>query len=309
MGIFNTIIIKTLPFVPKFMVGLVSKRYIAGETQEKAIEQIRKLNQVGAMATVDLLGEFVEDEKKVEETVKIYLGLLDAIAKEKLDSNVSIKPTSLGALFDKDLCFESIKKIVKKANELGNFVRIDMEDHPWTDFTLESYEKLREEFPENVGTVLQSYMKRTVSDVDNLSKEKKTNLRICKGIYIEPEEIAYKDGKEINQSYLDAIDMIFTRKSYAGIATHDDALIKGALELIEKHKLESHEYEFQMLLGVKPYLIKRFVEKGHRIRIYVPYGRDWYAYSMRRLKENPTIAGHVVKDFIPKFFMKEKMPL
>ncbi len=270
--------------------------YIAGENISTAIQKCRALNKIGAMCTIDHLGESVSDEGTVRKTVDIYLRVLEEISQEKLDSNISIKPTSFGALLSQDNCLENIRKVVKKAHELGNFVRIDMEDHPYTDMTLKAYEELRREFPNSVGVVLQSYLKRTKEDADKLSQGTKANFRLCKGIYNESEKIAYK-GIQINENFLETLDLMFSRSAYVGIATHDDKLVDGALKLIEKHQLTKEQYEFQMLLGVRSSLRDQIIAQGHRMRIYLPFGGDWHAYTMRRFKENPDIVGSVLKGF------------
>jgi proline dehydrogenase len=294
--------------VPKRLVGLFAQRYIAGDSLDKAIRKTKELNDLGAMTTIDILGEAVKSAQEAEKIVDTYLQVLQQIQANNLQSNISIKPSSFGFLVNENLCFESIQKIVSAASEPGHFVRIDMEDHLLTDFTLNTYRKLRVQFPQNVGTVLQSYLKRTVEDASLLIESGKTNLRLCKGIYVEPETIAYKDRKKINESYLRALDILFSKGGYVGIATHDNALVSGALELIKKYKLAREQYEFQMLLGVRPELMHRILETGHRIRIYVPFGKDWYPYSTRRLKENPAIVGNIVKGFMPRFLCGEKLP-
>ena len=304
----NTLVLKTLPLFPRCSIRLVSGRYIAGDTLEKAISTVKKIGRMGAMATLDVLGEFVQEKKEVEEMVLFYRKALEAIEKHKLNSGVSIKLTSFGALIDDSLCEESVRNLVSMAREMGNFVRIDMENHPFTDLTLRIYKNLRKEFPHNVGTVVQAYLKRTQDDVSSLLQEGKTDLRLCKGIYVEPPEIAYQEKQKINENYLKVLEELFSRGAYVAIATHDNALVLGAQHLIEKYGLGPERYEFQMLLGVRSALAKRILQKGHRLRIYVPFGRDWYPYSMRRLNENPAIVGDLLKGFLPRFITREKLP-
>ncbi len=222
-----------------------------------------------------------------------YREILKVIDREKLDCNVSLKPTHMGLKLDKHFCYQNIRSIVEQAKKFNNFVRIDMEDHTCTDDTLEIFLKLQAEFG-NVGTVIQSYMRRTVDDVNNLC-EHKANLRLCKGIYVEPREVAYKDKGTVNDNYLYALEKLLAGGCYVGIATHDEKLVWGAKMLIDKLQLKREEYEFQMLLGVDEQLRDIIVAAGHRLRVYVPFGEQWYAYSVRRLKENPNMAGYIVK--------------
>lgn len=295
MSWFNALIVMTLPYVPRKIVSVFARRYIAGETLDQALVECKKLNEMKAMTTIDLLGEFIAEEDKAIATRDTYMKVLDTLRERGLDSNVSIKPTSFGASFNPELCRKNIRMLVEKAAGLHNFVRIDMEDHPYTDFTLEIYQELRREFPESVGSVLQAYLKRTYEDADHLSKNARANLRLCKGIYKEPPAIAYKDRNEINRNYLETLELLFSRGAYVGIATHDGKLVEGALALIAKYRLSPHQYEFQMLLGVKSDLRRQLIAQGHRLRVYTPFGRDWYPYSMRRLKENPGIMSSMLR--------------
>ncbi len=289
MSFFDKIIVNSLPLIPKPIVGFFSRNYIAGSELSDALKVVKDLNAKGMVVTLDLLGEEVKYKEQSTDAANQYLRMLDEIDKLKLDCNVSIKPTHLGLNLDPDFCFDNIKSIVKKAKELNNFVRIDMEDHTVTDKTIEMYLKLKMEFGKHIGTVIQSYLRRSKDDIKKLIKEK-ANLRICKGIYVEPEEIAFKQMPEINESYKQIIESMLKNKCYTGIATHDKELLLHAIEIIKELKLKREEYEFQMLLGVTEHLRDKIVENGHRIRIYVPYGKDWYQYSIRRLKENPRMA-------------------
>ncbi|MEJ2543287.1 MAG: proline dehydrogenase family protein, partial [Calditrichaceae bacterium] len=219
---------------------------------------------------------------------------LKTIHDEKLDSNVSVKPTQMGLSIDKELCYNHIKRIVETAKKYNNFVRIDMEDRHYTTDTIEIYIKLKNEFENHVGTVIQAYLRRTFDDINNLIRHK-ANLRLCKGIYVEPREVAYKEMAIINENYKYNLEKLLSAGCYVGIATHDEILVWHALSLIEKYKLKPEQYEFQMLLGVDAKLRQIIVDAGHRLRVYVPYGQEWYAYSTRRLKENPKMAGYVFK--------------
>ena len=295
----NKIIAGMLPYMPKGLVWLFSKRYIAGKKIENAIEISRKLNEEGMMVTIDLLGEFITELKQAEDNKNEYLNIIETIQKAKIDGNYSLKPTMFGLLIDPEVCYTNIREIVAKAASYNNFVRIDMEDSQCVDLEIDLFRKLKAEFPKNVGLVLQAYLKRTLGDITNLldihSKEIPISYRLCKGIYVESEKIAYKKYEEINAHFLEDLEFMFKNGIYPGIATHDKPLIEGAYKLIEKYKVPREKYEFQMLYGVTPQLRKSIVDDNHRMRIYVPFGEQWFAYSTRRLKENPSMAKEIIK--------------
>lgn len=295
MGISDKLIVWSLSLVPKPIVGYFSKKYIAGSKLEDAIRVIKQLNENGMMATMDLLGEESKQEEKAEQAAEEYVKIIKAIHEEKIDSNVSVKPTQMGLLIDKELCYQHIRKIVTAAKKFNNFVRIDMEDRHCTTDTIEIYLRLKEEFENHVGTVIQAYLRRTSADINDLIKHK-SNLRLCKGIYIEPREDAYKNMIIINENYKFNLEKLLAAGCYVGIATHDEELVWHALSIIEKYGLNPKQYEFQMLLGVDEKLRQIIIDAGHRLRVYVPYGQEWYAYSTRRLKENPKMAGYVFKE-------------
>ena len=296
---FNTIITWMIPFMPKKLIWIFSKKYIAGETIDDAIKVSRNLNSNGIKITIDLLGEFITNLDQAAENKKAYLAIIDRVQQENIDGNYSLKPTSFGLLLDKEICYAHIREIVAKAVSFGNFVRIDMEDSPCTDLEIALFRKLKKEFPENVGLVIQAYLKRTLQDLTDLndihSAGTPLNFRLCKGIYIEPEAIAYKKYQEINKHFLADLEYMFAHGYYPGIATHDRPLVEGAYKLIEKYKVPKVLYEFQMLYGVTPELRRSIVEKGHTMRVYVPFGKEWFGYSTRRLKENPKMATHIIK--------------
>lgn len=296
MKLFDRLIKTGLPLVPKFVVGKVAARYVAGETLEQALHKVRELNAAGALVTLDLLGEEVAERQKATASVDEYVRILEQIHALGLDANVSIKPTMLGLKIDLGFCRESIERIVAKAKDLGNFVRIDMEDATTTDATLAIFRELFEKYG-NVGVVLQAYMRRTLADIAALPPSG-VNIRICKGIYIEKRTVAWKGYETVRQNYVQALDKLIRQGVYPAIATHDEYLVCAALGLIEKHGLPRERYEFQMLLGVDEELRKILIAEGHRLRVYVPYGRDWYPYSIRRLRENPEIAGHVMRSML-----------
>ncbi len=288
-----------LPYMPRDLVWLFSKRYIAGRRIEDAIRVCKELNAKGMMVTVDLLGEFITELSQAKENKKEYLRIIETIQAENIEGNYSLKPTMFGLLIDKDVCYANIREIVAKAASYDNFIRIDMEDSQCVDLEIELFRKLKTEFPKNVGLVLQAYLKRTLSDLENMldmhSAEAPLNFRLCKGIYVEPESIAYKNYHEINTHFLEDLEFMFKYGIYPGIATHDKPLVEGAYKLIEKYHVPRERYEFQMLYGVTPQLRNSILEAGHRMRIYVPFGEQWFAYSTRRLKENPRMAWDIIK--------------
>ncbi|PHR29913.1 MAG: proline dehydrogenase [Desulfotalea sp.] len=300
----NSMIAGVLPYMPKKLVWMFSKQYIAGESIEEAIVNAKKLNAEGIMTTLDVLGEFITTLDEAEANKNEYLQVIEAAEAAGVEGNYSLKPTFFGLLIDKEVAFAHIRDVVAKAASYDNFVRIDMEDTPCTDMELDMYRKIQEEFPDNVGLVVQAYLKRTHQDIDDLkeinSNSSKVNLRVCKGIYVEPEEVAYQQYNEINSHFLSDIELMFQEKMYPGIASHDTPVIEGAYKLIEKYNVPKEDYEFQMLYGVAPALRKSIVAKGHKMRVYVPFGKDWFGYSTRRLKENPKMAGVVIKALFMK---------
>ncbi len=298
MAWFNKVIIFFMPVVPKPIVRIFSKKYVAGDELADAVRTVRTLNSQNIIATLDVLGESTMDQEETRAYVEEYLNVLRTIDEEKLDCNVSLKPTQLGMLISNELAYENIKRIVQEALKYDNFVRIDMEDSSCTSNTIEIYERLRAEF-DNVGIVLQAYLRRSIDDLVAMAK-KPANFRLCKGIYIEPRKIAYKDPHLINENFAFLLETALKAKSYVGIATHDEKVVWHALRIIEQLGLNKDEYEFQMLLGVDEELRSILVNAGHRLRVYVPYGKQWYRYVMRRLKENPQIAIYVLKALFKK---------
>jgi proline dehydrogenase len=297
--IFDRAIVRLLPAVPRPVVKRLSSRYIAGTTLAEASEVVRELNTQGKEATLDVLGEEVTLREEATGLRDAYRRALDTIDEDGLRSNVSVKLTALGLKLDVGLCRSNLIALVEEAAPFGNFVRIDMEDSSTTSETLALYRGLREEGHENLGVVLQSALKRTLADIEALA-DLKPNVRVCKGIYVEPSEIAYQDDEIVRLNFLDALEALFDLGSYVGIATHDDWLIGEARALVERRKLAKDAYEFQMLLGVRPERGDELVREGHRLRVYVPFGRRWYEYSVRRLQENPKLAGYVALDTLKR---------
>lgn len=285
--------------MPRRLVWLFSKRYIAGETISDGLNAAKKLNKERILVTVDLLGEFIRTLAQAEENRDKYLEIIDQFSGQKIQGNFSLKPTMFGLLIDKEACYGYIREIVKRAVENESFVRIDMEDSQCVDREIELFRRLWGEFPSSVGLVLQAYLYRTQNDLEELSRLNSEtaplNFRICKGIYIEPGNIAYQDYQVVRNRFLEILEFMFRNKMYVGIATHDKYLIEGAYDLIRKYKVPKNRYEFQMLYGVTPELRQSIINAGHTMRVYLPFGKEWFGYSTRRLKENPKMMWHIIK--------------
>jgi proline dehydrogenase len=294
LKLINDAIVSIVKIMPRPVVGIFSKKYIAGERLEDAVNLVKQLNSKGIYATLDVLGESIKNKEDAVAAKNKCLTVLDAIVENNLMANLSIKPTQMGLSIDEDFTYEQVYQLVMKAKEINNFVRIDMEDSPYTDKTIALFKKLKKT-SDNVGVVLQAYLKRTYDDAIILNKLG-TNFRLCKGIYIEPASIAYKDKQRIRENYLETLKVILKSGNYVGIATHDEFLINEAYRMIKELNIPKDKFEFQMLLGVREDLRDKINNDGYKIRIYVPFGEDWYAYSVRRLKENPQIAGYVFKN-------------
>jgi len=297
LSVIHTLLARTLPLVPRPIVRRVSRRYIAGDTLAEAVAAVRALNDEGLMATLDVLGESVTDWRLADAAVRDYQAALTAIHAERLDANISIKPTQFGLRLDFDLCYGKVRSLVAQARADGNFVRIDMEDSQWTSATLDLYRRLRGEGFDNVGVVLQAYMRRSLADVRALPE--RANVRLCKGIYIEPPAVAYQERALVNKNFVRLLEELVERGAYVGIATHDEDVVWESERLVECRGLPGSAYEFQMLLGVAEPLRRIICRNGHRLRVYVPFGPHWYAYSLRRLKENPRIAGYILAGMVP----------
>jgi proline dehydrogenase len=295
VAILDRAIARMLPAVPRPVVQRLSARYIAGPHCRDAMRVVRTLNGAGKLATVDVLGEDVHDAEHAALIVAAYLDVLDEVERESLDANVSVKPTGVGLEAGADLCRDNLAAIVDHAARSGSFVRIDMEDSSTTDATLGIYRELRESGRDNLGIVLQAMLRRTIGDVAALA-DLRPNVRICKGIYVEPEAIAYREFQSVRASFVRALEALLDAGCYVGIATHDEWLIGEAKRIVAARGLGRSEYEFQMLLGVRAELGDALVREGHRLRVYVPFGSHWYEYSLRRLQENPKIAGYVAAD-------------
>jgi proline dehydrogenase len=293
VSLLDRALVRALPAVPRAVVERLSSRYIAGSSLADAQRVVAELNAAGKLATVDVLGEEITQASETEAIADEYVAALEAFERDDLDANVSVKPTALGLKLDYDLCKRNVERVLAAAEPTDRFVRIDMEDSTTTDDTLRLYRELRDEGHPRVGPVLQASLKRTVADAEELAG---ASVRICKGIYVEPEAIQFRDDAAVRVSFVRTLETLLDRGCYAAIATHDEHLVERSSELIRERGLAPEQYEFQMLLGVRPELGDQVVAEGHRLRIYVPYGQQWYEYSLRRLKENPKIAGYVAAD-------------
>jgi proline dehydrogenase len=297
VAIYDRAIVRLLPAVPRPVVRRISGRYIAGTELEDAVDTVSALNHDGMLATVDVLGEEISSADEARAIAGAYLDVLATIERERLDANVSVKLTALGLKLDLDLVRELLEQVVADARDRDTFVRIDMEDSSTTDDTLALYRGLRAAGYDNVGVVLQAYMRRTRADIESLA-DLRPNVRLCKGIYVEPPELAFRDDEQVRASFVRALEQLLDLGCYVGIATHDEWLIRRALEQVAQRKLAGDAYEFQMLLGVREERRDQLVRAGHRLRVYVPFGSHWYEYSVRRLQENPSIAGYIAGDTI-----------
>lgn len=298
MNPLHNLIVNSVKILPKSFIYLFAKKYIAGKRLVDGVTVTKKLNAEGISATMDLLGESVTEKEDAINFKNQFLELLDIIEKEKLDSNISTKPTQFGLKIGLEFCYEIYVEIVERAKKYNNFVRIDMEDSSTTSDIITLYKKLYEKYPENVGIVLQAYLNRTMDDVIELNKLK-TDYRLCKGIYIEPKEIAYKGKEEIRDNFIGCLDKMINDDCYVGIATHDEPIVKRAYKIIEERKLRRNQYEFQMLYGVQEGLRSKINADGHKMRVYVPFGEQWYFYAIRRLQENPKLAWYIFKSIFP----------
>jgi len=290
----NKIIINLIPLLPKFFVKLFANKYVAGVKTSHALKIVSKLNNNGFSCTLDILGEHTADLEESDAITYKYIDILDKIKSNNLDCNISIKPSHIGSDIGSENFNQNIAKLIIKANKNNNFIRIDMEDNKLTDLSINTY-KNNNKYKNSLGIVLQAYLMRTKDDLNSL--EENSNIRLCKGIYNEDKSIAIKDPQSINTNYIELLKIAFNKDIYVGIATHDKKLIDKALEIIKKNGIDKNKFEFQMLYGVPmdkttEYLLKN----NYKIRIYVPYGRNWYDYSIRRIKENPNISKYIIQN-------------
>ena len=301
MKLINYLIIQIIPFLPKIFVRLVASPYIAGITDDEMLNNVKKLNKKGYKVAIDILGEHVTTKEEANSITERYANLYSKIDSQNLDANLSIKLSHIG----QDLGYDFVKKnlmiLVNAAKKYNNFLRLDMENSPYTSETINLYKKVFETYP-NVGIVLQAYMHRSIDDLDNLASHM-FNVRICKGIYIESEDIAYRDYEKIRENYIDLVKKALRKGSYVGIASHDEYLIDKLYLWIQENQIDANQYEFQILHGVPmEKKLQQLIKEGNTVRVYVPYGDNWYDYSVRRLKENPKMAGYIIKNIFSKIF-------
>lgn len=305
MGLFDRLVVQALPAVPRSLVQRVSAPYIAGPTLDDARRTVASLNTAGRSATVDVLGEEVSRAEEARAIADAYRSVLEAIAGDRLDANVSVKLTGLGLKLDSGLCRELLEEVVREAADRDIFVRIDMEDATCVDDTLVLYRGLRAAGFERVGIVLQAHLKRTLADIADL-RELRPSVRLCKGIYVEPAGIAFQDPNVVRRSFVACLDALLAGGSRVGVATHDETLIGETLARVSN--LAPGDYELQMLLGVRENRADELVASGHPVRVYVPYGRRWYEYSLRRLQENPRLAGTIAKATLGRLAARGRLP-
>ena len=303
MKLINYLIIQIIPFLPKIFVRLVASPYIAGITDDEMLTNVKKLNNKGYDVAIDILGEHVSTKEEATEITKRYANLYDRIALQDLNANLSIKLTHIGQDLGYDLVERNLMILVSAAKKHNNFLRLDMENSPYTSETINLYKKAFENYS-NVGIVLQAYMHRSMDDIDKLSN-KMFNVRICKGIYVENENIAYRDYQKIRDNYITLVQHALIKGSYVGIASHDEYLIDELYTWIKDNKISTSQYEFQILHGVPmEKKLQQLMKEGNKVRVYVPYGDNWYDYSIRRLKENPKMAGYIIKNIFSKIFSR-----
>ena len=295
MNLFDRLAAASVPLVPKFIVRRLSTRYIAGEQMADALVAGQRMQQAGYRVTYDILGEAVDHKKGVLAAAQEYHELLEALASNELELNLSLKPTQMGLNVSEDFCVEVVSEILRAAQKHGAFVRYEMEDSPTTDGTLRVFARLREQFGETVGCVLQSMLHRTVQDArDMVASDQPLNVRLVKGIYVEPAEIAYQEAEKVNQSYLDTLRVLLEGGAFVGLATHDPALVEGARKIVKEIPGSGDRIEVQMLLGVQETQRAAWKKSGLPLQVYIPYGTQWYPYVTRRLKKNPKLARYAM---------------
>ena len=301
MKLINNLLIQIIPFLPKSFIKLFASPYIAGITDDEMLSTVKNLNTKGYDTAIDILGEHVKTEKEAREITEKYANLYDEISSRSLQANLSIKLTHIG----QDLGYDIVKKnliiLTEKAKKHHNFLRLDMENSPYTSETITLYKETLEVYA-NIGIVLQAYMHRSMDDLNALANEH-LNCRVCKGIYIESEDIAYADYEKIRENYIKLVQTGLQKGSYIGIAGHDEYLINNLYQWIQDNNISKTQYEFQVLYGVPmEKILQKLMQEGNKIRVYVPYGDNWYDYSIRRLKENPKMAGYIIKNLFKKIF-------
>ena len=301
MKLINNLIIQIIPFLPKFFVKIVASPYIAGITDEEMLENVKKLNDKGFKVAIDILGEHVKTKDEATAVTNRYANLYNEITNRKLQANISIKLTHIGQDLGQNFVQNNLFKLVEAAKNNNNFLRLDMENTPYTDQTIKLYEIMKEKY-DKIGIVIQSYLKRSMSDIERLA-DKNFNVRICKGIYVEDEELVFNDYSLIRESFIELVKKCLEKGTYVGIATHDEYLIDNIYSWIIENDISKNKYEFQVLHGVPMQKkLKKLINEGNTVRVYLPYGDNWYDYSVRRLKENPKMAGYIIKNIFSSIF-------
>ena len=302
LNFLNYIINLFLPYVPKGIVKIFANKYIAGTSTNHAIKTIIKINSFNLKATADILGEHTTSVNESAEITSEYINLIKEISQNKLDCNISLKLSHIGYEINKEIMDSNIQKIHNAAIDCGNFIRLDMEDNKTTDNNIKTYLKENKK-SNNIGIVFQAYLKRSYNDIKKLNDN--SNIRLCKGIYVESEKIAYKKNNEINNNFIKLLELAFNKKIFVGIATHDENLINRCIELIDRMNVPSEKFEFQALYGVPiNNIINKLKKHNFNLRIYVPFGKDWYKYSIRRLKENPNVTKYIISNIFKRSIYK-----
>jgi proline dehydrogenase len=284
-------------FVNRYGMRLGGARFVAGETLDEAVPVLRRLNEQGLETNTTLLGEHVADEAQTAAVVEAYTTILERIAAERLRTNVALKLTHLGLDYSEELAHANLERLVRRAAELGNFIRIDMEESQWVDPTLRIYRRLREAGHDNVGTVLQAYLYRTERDLESLL-DLEPRLRLVKGAYLEPPDVAYPDRADVDRAYARLLERMLERCAHTAVATHDERLINLALRLAERDRIPGERFQLQMLYGVRPQLQLDLARRGHSVLVATPYGPEWYPYLMRRLAERPANLLFVARNLV-----------
>ncbi len=301
MKLINNLIIKIIPFLPRFFVRIVASPYIAGISDEEMLKKVKNLNDRGFKVAIDILGEHVKTEREAEEVTNRYVSIYNEISKRNLSSNISIKLTHIGQDLGMNIVKNNLSKLVKAAKKNKNFLRLDMENVPYTSATIKLYKEMFNDY-EQIGIVIQAYLHRSIDDIKALSNEK-FNVRICKGIYVEDPSLAMNDYEEVRENFFSLVKEALNKGSYVGIATHDEFLIDNIYSWILENKISKNRFEFQVLHGVPmKKMLKKLMDEGNTVRVYLPYGDNWYDYSVRRLKENPKMAGYIIKNLFFSIF-------
>ena len=301
MKLINNLIIQILPFLPKFLVKIVASPYIAGITDQEMLKNVEKLNRKGFKVAIDILGEHVQTKKEADEITSRYVAIYDEISRKNLSANISIKLTHIGQDLGIDITRDNLTKLVKAAKKNNNFLRLDMENVPYTSETIKLYKEMFNHY-DKIGIVIQAYLHRSIDDIKALSNDK-FNVRICKGIYVEDPNLVLSDYNDIRENYILLVKESLKNGSYVGIATHDEFLIDSLYSWILENNISKDSYEFQVLHGVPMQKkLKKLMDEGNTVRVYLPYGDNWYDYSVRRLKENPKMAGYIIKNLFSSIF-------